>query len=258
MNAGWIFNTAMSAILLPPLSLVLLCVLGLWLARRHPRFGTALSIASLCILALISTRPGAMLIVAPLEKLNAPLADSDSKNVQAIVVLGAGRLGSAPEYGGEDIPSSSALQRLRYAARLQHATHLPILVSGGRPDGSRESEAAIMARVLRDDFSVPSPWLEEQSNNTAENARFSAAMLRKAGIHRILLVTDAMHMQRARLAFRQAGLDVVPAPTIFISAESGTIVDFLPRSQWLNHTTYALHEWLGLLWYQLRHRDLGQ
>jgi uncharacterized SAM-binding protein YcdF (DUF218 family) len=258
MSASWIFNAAVGALLLPPLNLILLCVLGLWLTRRHPRTGATLSVLSLVLLIALSTRPGAMLVVAPLEKLNAPLSATDVKNAQAIVVLGAGRISNAPEYGGQDIPSSIALQRLRYAAKLQRETGLPILITGGRPDGSAESEAAIMARTLREDFVVPVRWLEPESNNTAENAQFSAAILRKAGVQRILLVTDAMHMQRARLVFKQTGLTIVAAPTAFTSAESGTAVDLIPHARWLQYCGYAMHEWLGLAWYRLRHQDRAE
>ena len=258
MNASWIFNTAMGALLLPPFNLILLCALGLLLSRRWRRAGLTLSALSLVLLALISTRPGAMLFVEPLEKQNTPLTAADIRGAQAIVVLGAGRLANAPEYESQDAPSSIALQRLRYAAKLQRETRLPILVTGGMPDGSAESEAAIMARSLREDFSVPVRWLEEASNNTAENARDSAAILRPAGVHRILLVTDAMHMQRAKLVFAQAGLDVVPAPTIFNYTEPVRVVDYFPQSRWLQRTYYATHEWLGIAWYWLRHRDLAK
>lgn len=255
MNTAWLVNTAISTLLLPPLNLILLCALGIWMRSRWPRFGLALSAVALIALAVISTRIGASLFVTPLENLNPPLLSARAAHAQAIVVLGAGRIRNAPEYGAQDIPGSMALQRLRYAATLQRETGLPLLVTGGRPDGSTESEAAIMARVLQDDFSVPVKWQEEMSNNTAENAQFSSRILRAAGIHRILLVTDAMHMQRAKRVFEQAGLDVVPAPTIFISTTWMTPEDFLPMD--LRDATYALHEWLGLAWYSLRHRHLA-
>lgn len=255
MSAGWVFNAAVSALLLPPLNLILLCALGLYLRRRWPRCGLTLSVAALLALAFFSTRPGAMLFVAPLEKMNAPLAQADIAGAQAIVVLGAGRISAAPEYEGQDIPSPMALQRIRYAARLQRETKLPVLIAGGRPDGAAVSEAAIMARTLREDFAVPVQWLEQESGNTLENARFSAEILDKAGVRRILLVTDAVHMQRAKIVFRQSGLDVVPAPTIFLRAGRPTVVDYFPRSQWLQHTYYAAHEWLGLAWTCLRYRN---
>jgi len=259
MSTSWIINTVISALLLPPLSLILLCLLGLCLRRRWPRSGLAVSVTAMLLLILLSTYPGAMLVVAPLEKMNAPLATGkpdmvDTAGAEAIVVLGSSRISAAPEYAGRDIPTAIALQRLHYAAYLQRQTHLPLLVSGGQPDGSAISEAAIMARVLRQDFAVPVQWLEQQSNNTAENAQYSARLLQQAGIKRVLLVTDALHMQRAKTAFQHAGLTVTPAPTIFLSAVHPTIADYLPRSAWLQRSSYALHEWLGIAWYHLRYR----
>lgn len=256
MNAGWIINTTLGALLLPPLNLILLCALGLYLRKRMPRLGLLLSTCALIVLALISTRAGVYLFVTPLEKLNPPLLSPKAGDAQAIVVLGGGRISRATEYGARDIPSAATLQRIRYAARLQRQTGLPLLASGGRPDGAEESEAAIMARVLTEDFSVPVKWQEQVSNNTAENARLSSRILRDAGIHRVFLVTDAIHMQRAKVIFEKFGLEVVAAPTIFISAARPTAMDFLPHAQWLSTVSYALHERLGLIWYHLRHRDV--
>lgn len=255
MNTSWAVNLAIGTVLLPPLNLILLCALGICMRSRWPRFGLALSALALILLAVISTRVGASWFIAPLENLNPPLVSARAVQVQAIVVLGAGRISNAPEYGAQDIPGPMALQRLRYAASLQRETGLPLLVTGGRPDGSSESEAVIMARVLQHDFSVPVQWREERSNNTAENAQFASRILRAAGIRRILLVTDAMHMQRAKLAFQQTGLEVVPAPTIFTSSARMTLADFLPMG--LRDASYAMHEWLGLAWYSVRHRNLA-
>ncbi|RBA24674.1 YdcF family protein [Herminiimonas fonticola] len=256
MSLSWVINAAIGALLLPPLNLILVCGLGLWMRRRWPRFGLGLSITALLVLIVISTRFGASLFVTPLEQSNSPLLSAKDVGAQAIVVLGGSRISRAPEYAGLDIPSSPTLQRLRYAAKLQREIGLPILATGGAPDGAAESEAAIMARVLRDDFSVPVKWIEGASNNTAENAQFSYRILNAAGVHRILLVTDALHMQRAKLVFEQMGLEVIPAPTIFVTAMRPTATDFLPNAHWLQKSSYAMHEWLGLAWYALRHRNL--
>ena len=256
MSLSWLINAAVGALLLPPLNLILVCVMGLWMRRRWPRFGLGLSIAALLILIIISTRFGASLFVTPLEQLNPPLLSAKDAGAQAIVVLGVGRISAAPEYGGQDIPSSYALQRLHYAAKLQRETRLPLLVTGGQPDGAAESEAAIMARVLQDDFSMPVKWIEGASNNTAENAQFSRRLLNAAGVRRILLVTDAMHMQRSKLVFEQMALEVIPAPTIFVTTTRPTLADFLPHAYWLQKSSYAMHEWLGLAWYALRYRNL--
>ena len=258
MSLSWLINAAMGALLLPPLNLILLCALGLWLRRRWPRLGVGLSIAALLILTVISTRFGASLFITPLERFNPALTSAKDSGAQAIVVLGVGRISAAPEYAALDIPSAAALQRMHYAAKLQRETSLPLLVSGGQPDGAAESEAAIMARVLRENFSVPVKWVEGASNNTAENAQFSYRMLNPVGVRRVLLVTDALHMQRAKLVFEQMGFEVIAAPTIFVSNTRSTPADFLPGAQWLHKSSYAMHEWLGLAWYGLRYRHLGK
>jgi uncharacterized SAM-binding protein YcdF (DUF218 family) len=246
---------AVSALLLPPLNLVLACTAGLLLRRRHPRLGHALIGAALGLLVVLSTPVGALLLVAPLESRTAALGSAHDTGAQAIVVLGGGRISDAPEYDGNDIPSIQALARLCYAARLQRESGLPLLTTGGMPDGAAVSEAAIMARVLREEFSRPVAWTEGRSNTTAENAQFSAPILEQAGVRRILLVTDAIHMPRARAVFEKTGLAVIPAPTIFFSRERLRAFDFLPSGEGLRRSHYAMHEWMGLLWYRLRHRS---
>lgn len=252
MNESVLVNGITSAVLLPPLNFVLLCVAGWLLLRRWPRVGMAMSLCALSLLLVLSTKAGAWLLVAPLEQRTAPLSAPRDGDAQAIVVLGAGRQSGAPEYGGKDSPNAIALVRLRYAAKLHRDTGLPILTAGGTPDGAAESEAAGMARSLREDFRTPVQWLEERSATTAENAAFSARILQGAGIHRILLVTDAMHMPRSRAVFEAAGLEVVPAPTAFFSRERRMALDFIPGGEGLRRSHYAMREWIGLLWYRWR------
>ena len=244
-------------LILPPSSLFLVIVIGLLLWRRRPRAGRIVAGTGLALLAFLSTTGGARLLVAPLERMTAPLTAPERAGAQAIVVLAAGRLRHAPEYGNRDIPDYTGLARLRYTAHLQRKTGLPILVSGGNVGGSvagdrASSEAEGMAAALREDFGVPVQWLEGRSNNTAENAAFSAAILRANGIHRILLVTDAMHMPRASAVFERTGLDVVSAPTMFFGRQPLSIHAWVPSAEGMRRSWYATYEWIGLVWYRVR------
>ena len=248
MHASVIATKVLSTLLLLPTNLILLCIAGLLLRRAYPRIGTVFSVTSLLLLVVLSTRAGALLLVAPLEQRSPPLVAGMADGAQAIVILGGGRLANAPEYGGADVPNYWTLARLRYGAKLQRQTGLPILVSGGVPDGSAVSEAVVMANSLREDFATPVKWLEETSDDTKQNARFSAGILRQAHVGRIILVTDAIHMHRAQLLFAQAGLTVSAAPTVFFSRERLTLLSFLPSGEGLRRSEYALHEWLGLFW----------
>lgn len=255
MNASVLFNNLVSAVLLPPLNLAFLAVIGLCIARRRRGLGHTIVLLALSLLLVLSTGAGSRLLVTPLERMHAPLAAprQAAEAAGAIVVLSGGRLENLGEYGGEAIPATIALLRVHYAAHLHRQTGLPILVTGGTPHGSEVSEAAVMARVLREHYRVPVRWLEEKSNNTAQNAQYSAALLAAQGVTRILLVTDAIHMPRSVAIFRKTGLDVVPAPTAAMSASPLLARDYIPDGAGLQQSHYAMHEWIGMLWYRLRY-----
>lgn len=253
MSLTWLLSNMLASLLLPPLAFILLGMIGLFISRRHRRTGQSIGALAIMLLVVLSTGAGSRLLVKPLELRALPIVAPAQSQAQAIVVLGGGRLRSAPEYGGRDIPSPQTLLRLRHGAQLQRQTSLPILVSGGAPDGRAESEAELMARSLREDFRVQVKWIEGSSEHTAQNAMRSAEQLKQAGIVHVLLVTDALHMNRAQLIFRMAGMNITPAPTGFIAQKPLTPDDFIPTVGALKNSHYALHEWLGLLWYRLRY-----
>lgn len=240
-------------LLMPPTSLLFLIAFGYLLRRRWPRTGRAVGWFGLLALLLLSTRAGALLLARPLENMTVPLLDARSAGAQAIVVLGAASLERAPEYGA-DVPDPVALARLLYGAHLQHATGLPLLVTGGpqsRAPGA-VPVAATMARVLRNDFRTPVKWVENSARDTAQNAAFSARMLKESGVTRVLLVTHAMHMPRSREAFAREGVAVVEAPTAFVSRNPFSLMMLLPSAGGLYQSFYATHEWVGLLVYRWR------
>ncbi len=252
-----LLNAIPRSLILPPSNLFLLIALGLVVWRWRPRAGRAIAGAGFALLTFLSMTAVADFLVTPLENMTTPLTAPKQAGAQAIVVLAAGQLRAAPEYGGRDIPDYVALARLRYAAHLQRATGLPILVSGGfagKPIGNDRvhSFGDAMAAALREDFGVPVAWVEGRSRDTAENAAFSAAMLRAQGVKRILLVTDAMHMARSNAAFRRAGLEVVDAPTVFLGGRATSINAWVPSAEGMRRSWYATYEWIGLAWYRLR------
>ncbi len=253
MSLSWLVTNAVAALLLPPLSLVLLALLGSWLAYRWRVVGRIIVALAALLLIGLSTQAGSRLLVAPLERAALPLVDPLQSDAHAIVILGGGRLYNAPEDAGRDQPSSATLMRLRHGARLHRLTGLPVLVSGGAPDTLGESEAALMARTLREAFGVTVRWQEQTSDNTAENAKHAAQQLAAVGVRRILLVTDAMHMPRAQRVFVAAGLEVAAAPTRFLGRRPIDVSSFIPKAAELEVSHYALHEWIGFLWYKIRY-----
>ena len=90
-------------------------------------------------------------------------------------------------------------------------------------------------------------WLERRSRNTAGNAQFVARWAATLPERpRILLVTSALHMPRALLEFRAAGLDVVPAPTDYEArGVPPGILAYLPDAAALEGSSRAFKELVG-------------
>lgn len=240
-----------STLLLPPGNgLALLCVAGLY-RRRRWAFGLAVAATMLTIGQCLPVVADAL--IATLENRSVAIAPSaPPPAAEAIVVLGSGLATNAAEYGG-DTSNERMLVRARYGAVLARRYGLPVLVTGGRPINAGHSEAEVMAGILDAEFGVQVRWREDEAMDTAGNAAGSARLLKAAGVHRILLVTHAFHMPRARLRFEQAGLDVIPAPTAFFSHpdDDWQPGDFVPQPKALQISYYALHEWLGMAWIAL-------
>jgi uncharacterized SAM-binding protein YcdF (DUF218 family) len=242
------------ALVVPPLNLLPLGLAGIALAwGRYRRLGltlASLSLVGLLVLALPFT--GGMLIVS-LER-NLPLTPPPDDPPRAIVVLAAEvEHGSPGMVAGENIDLGPlTLLRVRAGAELAHRSGLPLLVSGGRPPRGEAAIGALMAQSLSQDFAEPARWVEMNSEDTWENARDTAAILKAQGITSIYLVTNAWHMRRALIAFRHFGLRVTAAPTLIDQVPTGILSDLAPRVSGWMMSFYALHEWIGCLDYDLR------
>jgi uncharacterized SAM-binding protein YcdF (DUF218 family) len=245
----WFLKSLLVALLMPPGNGLLLLGLAGLFRRRRWACGLATAGALLLLLQSLPLVSGGLM--ASLEKRAGPVVQGRD-GAQAIVVLSGGLSTDAPEYDGETV-GERTLVRMRYGALLARRFELPVLVSGGRPENAENSEAALMADILDREFAVEVHWEEARSRTTAENAAMSAAILKEAGVSRIVLVTQAFHMPRAVRLFRSAGLEVIPAPTGFTTDDNASIAfsSLLPRVSAMQNSYYALHEWLGIAWLAL-------
>lgn len=249
MTSVFLFKNLLGTFLLPPTNGLLLLLVATLFRRRRWAFGLALSGGTL--LFLQSLPIVASNLIAPLEARAGGVFVS-AQGARAIVVLGSGLRRDAPEYGSDTVNERS-LVRLRYGATLARRLQLPVLITGGVPLHASRSEADVMAAIAERELGVAVRWKESESSDTADNASMSAQMLKPAGIRRVVLVTQAFHMPRARQLFEAAGLEVIPAPTDFKGSHEGPVeaFDFLPQAKAIQTTYYALHEWLGLAWISL-------
>ncbi len=244
-------------ILMPPGLLLLLLLLAFVLRRRFPRFSMLCFFTGFLGLLAMSLPVTVEWGARHLEQ-QAPLKQVDwaglAQRADAIVVLGAGRVRGDRAWD-EDQPGLMARERLRYAARLAKASGLPVLTSGGLHYGTPPSEAYIMARSLSDDYGVEVRWQEGASRTTWENAQLSAPILREAGIRRVVLVTQAVHMPRALWSFQQAGFEVVPAPVGYIGVDNARpLGGWLPEGRAIWQSEQLLNEAIGLVGYRVFYR----
>ncbi len=249
MTAGETTTYVLGQLAIPPTSLILLAIAGLVVALRRRVLGLTVAALSLISLLALSTTVVAHTLIRTLEP--PALATDQRAGAQAIVILAGGRNRVAPEWNGETVNSFS-LRRVRYGASLARQTGLPVLLSGGNPERAPRPEARLMQDVLEREFGIKARWIEEGSDTTAENARFSADILRPLGITRVLLVTDAFHMPRAQLAFARAGLAAVAAPTGYIGRRDFGPQHLVPNAEALRVTNLAAREWIAGRWYRVR------
>jgi len=248
------FIALIKAIILPPTLNFIFIALGLLLLKKHKVLSQGLLYLGALSLVLFCFAPFSDLLLKSLEKYPALIPPVVINNEQAIVVLSAGSYPNAKEYG-KDIDGFATLQRNHYAAFLYKQTNLPILVTGGKIELIHLPESSVMTETLKNSFNVEVTWQEDKAKNTAENAIFSAAILKENGIESIYLVTHAHHMPRAVMMFEQEGINVTPAPTIFIFDVIDPVWSYyIPSASALYGTRTALHEYIGLLWYELRYR----
>jgi uncharacterized SAM-binding protein YcdF (DUF218 family) len=261
--AGW--KPVLTALLLPPVPMLLLMLLGAALVRRRALWGWLLLLAGAAGIWLSSTTavgqwlqrqllyPSHALSLQDLQQLRTPRRAAGPPT-SAIVVLGAGRESHAPEYGAPNL-TPPAMERLRYGLWLARETSLPLAFSGGTGHAqlAGPAEAEVAALIAARDFNQPLKWTEASSRDTRENAARSVALLRSAGVTRIVLVTHGWHMRRSLRAFEQAiagsggGIALTAAPMGLASDDSLGALRWLPSQDGITDTRHALREYLGLL-----------
>jgi uncharacterized SAM-binding protein YcdF (DUF218 family) len=244
----------LATLLISPLGTAVL--LGLFAliaaAASRSRLAMASGMAAVVWLWVWSTPAASLWVRYMIEQQHPARPVASMPTARAIVVLGG--VVSPPTTRGQAANLTQAADRLWHAARLYRAGKAPlILVSGGSDAEFHTGSEARAMRAMLGELGVPS-WavvLEEKSRNTRQNAEYSAALLRARGVDRVLLVTSALHMERARMQFVAQGLRVETAPTDHEGAPRPTqVMDILPNTEALDGSARALKELVGqaVLW----------
>lgn len=247
-----------TALLLPPVPLLVLALVGARLLLPRRGLGWLLILISVVLLWMSAcsgaARAMSQLFLHPpaalsFDRVRELRSEVQAKNPVAIVILGAGTEPFAPEYGVSSLTDSS-LERLRYGVWLSSQTGVPMAFSGGLgwAQGDSTAEARVAGRIAAEEFGRPIRWLEDESRDTRENAARTVALLKPAGIRHIVLVTHGYHMARALRAFSEAaGAEIVvePAPMGLAWRTTAPALDWMPSSRGFDSMRQVLRELAG-------------
>ena len=141
----------------------------------------------------------------------------------------------------------SGADRVWQVARLYKAGKAPIVIATG--NGAIDTTLPLLK-----DFGLPGGIV---SFHDARNTEEEAKLVERMGYKKILLVTSAWHMKRARLMFEKyaPSVEVVCAPADFensmVAARPFFFSGFLPDPGAFMGNSVALHEWVGIVGYKL-------
>lgn len=258
----FIFLKLLKPFLLPPTLIAAAFAIGIVLVwRNRKRSGLRVLLGTLIVYVLLSLDPVANGLAWTLERryVTTPSLDAH-RDATAIVILAGG----ATEADGQrDVGelSGSSWRRLWRGITVYRALDgtIPMLYSGGSGDPfnavSHEAELArsyaLAAGIPADAFKI-----EMTSRTTYESGTAVARFLRErkpdAVAPKILLVTSAWHMPRAVAVFERLGLVAVPIPVDFMGRTVHvTPLSIFPSADALSTSVLSIHEWVGMLGYQV-------
>lgn len=135
------------------------------------------------------------------------------------------------------------------ALRLYHQIPNVKIITSGYSFYDSISNAEKTAKLLVESgVKKENILMQKEAKDTYEEALM---MKKRVGNNPFILVTSAYHMPRAMMLFQKEGLNPIAAPTDFNPPnETGVSTTFQGRE--LRKTEKALHEYLGVLWTQLK------
>ena len=190
------------------------------------------------------------------------LANLSDGDVGGIIILGGAIEGGEIALDRGEISIGSAAERVTKAFELiRKYPDLPFIFSGysGRVNPKGMSEAEAFQQLITEqgllEVTQKTAHYENQSRNTYENVLYMKPMIAKYGqksesgiLKPWLLVTSASHMYRSVRIFEKQGIDVIPVPVDYQTANSLSWTNFDLTGGAQNWNT-LLHELVGLLAY---------
>ena len=231
--------------LLSPIPLALCAILVAVMAlKRYPSWARLMLLMAFVMLAGGAWHPIADRLVQSVEN-HYPVFDI-SQPVDAVVVLGSSH-SSSPDRPPMAQLNSPALFRLSEGLRILRHNPAATLFLSGYAGSDPVPHAEIMRQAaLSVGIAEGRIRTYPLAQDTEDEAQQMAPVLKQ---QRVALVSDAAHLPRAVVFFRQYGIDVIPAPALWLAAETS---DWRVNSLALIKTERWLYEVLGGYWQAIK------
>jgi uncharacterized SAM-binding protein YcdF (DUF218 family) len=176
-----------------------------------------------------------------------------SKNQKADIAMVLGGMISYDDSKNQ-VTFNSNVNRITKAVELYKNKKVNVIfISGGSGSVtySEKREASLLKSYLIKYFNIPKKdiLIENKSNNTYENAKFTAEILKKENLNKkkIILITSNTHNYRAQKCFEKQGIKT------FISNEKRTKT----REKWLPKNIFLPQSDILFVWDNLFHEIIG-
>lgn len=219
--------------------------------RRWSKTAFVFVLIGLGGLTLCAVLPVGIWAMRPLEGRFPSVTDLPA-HVDGIILLG-GFLELKDSFDlGQPVLNEAAGRVHPFVALAQHYPQATLVFSGGDPEvfGRSTTEAAVTRQLFKQ-LGLASERIlyEDHSRNTHENAVYSRALVKPALGQHWLLVTSAVDMPRAVGCFRAVGWSVIPYPADYHATRAALFPGLRNGFMTLD---WAMHEWIGLVYYRLR------
>ena len=242
-------NKILPLIVSPLFLIIFLVILGIIFKSKKISF-LGVGILIFCSLPIISTK-----LISYLEKDHVPQNISNVDKADAIVVL-SGMLKIIKVDDELKYEFRDEVDRILSGIDLFKNNKAPLLILTkgkypwvvGVPEGEYLKDFAIK-------FGVPkeSILLTEIVQDTAQEAK-SVKKLLNSNEAKIILVTSAFHMPRAKKVFEAFNINVIPFAVDYISSgQKINFIHFIPSAGSLSTTSFAVRELIGRLYYSLKY-----
>lgn len=219
--------------------------------RRWSRVAFVFVLVGLGGLTLCAVLPVGVWAMRPLEG-RFPAVSDLPEHVDGIILLGGFIELKQSSDLGRPVLNEAAGRVPPFVALAKRYPQAALVFTGGNPAvfGRGTTESAV-ARQLFDQLGLASKHIrfEDRSRNTHENAVYSRALVKPAPGQHWLLVTSAVDMPRAVGCFRAVGWPVIPYPADYHAVRAALFPGLRNGFMTLD---WALHEWVGLVYYRMR------